>query len=180
MQVTTTRITDVKLIHPRIFEDSRGFFMESWNARAMAEAGIAATFVQDNHSLSIMGTLRGLHYQLDKPQGKLVRCTAGSVFDVAVDLRPESSTYRQWAGETLSSDNKLQLWIPPGFAHGFLVLSDEAEVQYKCTEYYSPTSEQCIHWADPSLAIDWPLVGEPLLSEKDAEGLALADAPPIE
>lgn len=179
MQITATRIPDVKLIQPKVFEDSRGYFLESWNALVYAEAGIAVDFVQDNHSLSIRHTLRGLHYQLNKPQGKLVRCTRGEVFDVAVDLRPGSSTRCQWVGAYLSGDNNCQLWIPPGFAHGFLVLSDIAEIQYKCTEFYSPASEQCIHWADPTLAILWPLGGEALLSEKDAKGVPLADAKPL-
>ncbi|MZR62131.1 dTDP-4-dehydrorhamnose 3,5-epimerase [Alcanivorax sp. DP30] len=176
MLITATRIPDVKLIQPEVFDDSRGFFMESWNARAYAEVGIAADFVQDNHSLSVRHTLRGLHYQLDQPQGKLVRCSRGEVFDVAVDLRMGSPTRFQWVGTYLSGDNKAQFWIPPGFAHGFLVLSDLAEIQYKCTEFYSPDSEQCIHWADPDLAIRWPQKGPVLLSEKDAQGRSLAEA----
>ena len=176
MKVTATRLPDVKLIQPTIFGDKRGFFLESWNARELANAGIAVDFVQDNHSRSVRHTLRGLHYQTRQAQGKLVRCTRGEVFDVAVDLRRGSSTFGQWVGEHLSEENQHQLWIPPGFAHGFLVLSDMADVQYKCTAYYAPEFEQCIHWADASLAIDWPVVGEPLLSEKDARGCSLMDA----
>ncbi len=175
MLITATRIPDVKLIQPEVFGDSRGFFMESWNARAFAEVGISADFVQDNHSLSVRHTLRGLHYQLDQPQGKLVRCSRGEVFDVAVDLRMGAPTRFQWVGTYLSGDNKAQIWIPPGFAHGFLVLSDVAEIQYKCTEFYSPASEQCIHWADPELAIRWPQEGSVRLSEKDAQGRSLAE-----
>tara|TARA_R100000789_G_scaffold88444_4_gene85190 strand:- start:434 stop:976 length:543 start_codon:yes stop_codon:yes gene_type:complete len=180
MQITSTRIADVKLIQPTRFEDKRGFFMETWNARDFARAGIDAEFVQDNHSSSVRHTLRGLHYQTQQAQGKLVRCTRGDVFDVAVDLRRNSATYGHWVGEYLSAANCHQLWVPPGFAHGFLVLSEWAEIQYKCTDYYAPEFEQSIHWADEALAINWPVEGKPLLSQKDAEGLAFAAAIPFE
>jgi dTDP-4-dehydrorhamnose 3,5-epimerase len=178
MNVTPTAIPDVLLIEPRVFGDHRGFFMETWNARTFAEAGVDAEFVQDNHSRSSAGTLRGLHYQIRQPQGKLVRATVGEVFDVAVDLRADSPTLGHWVGERLSAENKRMLWVPPGFAHGFLVLSDAAEFQYKCTDFYAPDHERCIRWDDPRIAIDWPLPegADPIVSEKDAAGVSFADA----
>lgn len=170
MKVITTKIPDVKIIEPKVFGDERGFFMETWNDKKFQEAGIGAKFVQDNHSRSVKNTLRGLHYQIKQPQGKLVRVIRGEVFDVAVDLRKNSPTFGQWVGEYLSEDNNRLLWVPPGFAHGFLVTSDVADFQYKCTDYYSPENERSIHWADLSLSITWPLEvkKEPLVSEKDS------------
>jgi dTDP-4-dehydrorhamnose 3,5-epimerase len=177
MQVTPTTIPDVKLIEPLVFGDERGFFMESWNARAFADAGINAAFVQDNHSRSAKGVLRGLHYQIGAVQAKLVRIVAGSVFDVAVDLRRSSPTFGQWVGATLSADNKRMMWVPEGFAHGFLSLEDGTELLYKCTDFYSPDAEHCLAWDDPTVGIDWPLDGlVPLVSTKDAVGKAFADA----
>lgn len=172
MKATPTAIADVLLIEPRIFGDSRGYFFESYNARAFAAAtGVAPNFVQDNHSKSGQGVLRGLHYQEQFPQGKLVRVVAGEVFDVAVDIRPQSPTYGQWVGEFLSAANQKQLWIPPGLAHGFLVTSQSAEFLYKTTEYYAPQFEQCIAWDDADLNITWPLEGiAPIISAKDARG----------
>jgi dTDP-4-dehydrorhamnose 3,5-epimerase len=171
MNVIETGIPDLLLIEPRVFGDARGFFFESFNARVFSEAtGIEAPFVQDNHSRSSKGVLRGLHYQLPPAaQGKLVRCVAGVVFDVAVDLRKSSSTFGRWFGEYLSAENKRQMWIPAGFAHGFLVVSDVADFLYKTTHYYSPEHEQAILWSDPDLAVRWPLHGEqPAVSEKDS------------
>lgn len=178
MEVMPTRIPDVKLITPKVFGDERGFFMETWNARVFDEAGIKASFVQDNHSRSVQHTLRGLHYQIQQPQGKLVRVTRGQVFDVAVDLRRRSPTFGQWVGEELSEHNKHQLWVPAGFAHGFYVMSDTADFQYKCTEFYAPQHERCIHWADNTLAIDWPIPKDaaPIISSKDSEGKPLSEA----
>ncbi|MEC9483018.1 MAG: dTDP-4-dehydrorhamnose 3,5-epimerase [Halomonas sp.] len=178
MQITETCIPDVKLIKPRVFGDERGFFMETWNARDFAEAGIDANFVQDNHSRSVKGTLRGLHYQIRHPQGKLVRVTRGEVFDVAVDLRQDSPTFGQWVGEVLSESNQYQLWVPPGFAHGFYVMSDSADFQYKCTDFYAPEHERTLHWADETLAIDWPIPQgfAPTVSNKDAAGVPLMEA----
>jgi dTDP-4-dehydrorhamnose 3,5-epimerase len=178
MKVTSLAIADVLLIEPRIFGDERGFFYESFNQRAFTEAtGVTLAFVQDNHSKSAKGVLRGLHYQVNNPQGKLVRVTAGEVFDVAVDIRPESPTFGQWVGEILSADNKRQLWVPPGLAHGFVVLSDSAEFLYKTTDYYAPEHERCIVWNDPTLAIAWPELGEPpKLSGKDAVGASFLSA----
>lgn len=178
MEVIATRIPDVKLIKPKVFGDERGFFMETWNARAFAEAGINATFVQDNHSRSVQHTLRGLHYQIQQPQGKLVRVTRGEVFDVAVDLRQGSPTFGEWVGEVLSEDNQLQMWVPPGFAHGFYVISDTADFQYKCTDFYAPEHERCIRWDDETLAIDWPIPdgATPTVSPKDAAGTAFSEA----
>jgi len=169
MEFIPTLIPDVVLVEPRVFRDERGFFLESWRKDRFAAAGIAADFVQDNHSRSIRGTLRGLHYQVQQPQGKLVRVTVGTVFDVAVDLRPGSPSFGRWVGEHLSAENHRLLWVPPGFAHGFYVLSDVAEFQYKCTEYYAPDFERAIRWDDPDLGIDWPLLGgeQPRLSTKD-------------
>lgn len=178
MKVTSTRIPDVKLIEPKVYGDERGFFMETWNERGFREAGINATFVQDNHSRSVKNTLRGLHYQIKQPQGKLVRVTRGEVFDVAVDLRTDSSTFGQWVGEYVSEQNRRMLWVPPGFAHGFLVTSDTADFQYKCTDFYAPENERCVHWADEDLAIQWPCknIKELLLSPKDRNGTSLQGA----
>lgn len=172
MKVIRTIIPDVLILEPKVFGDERGFFMETWQRKKFAEAGIDADFVQDNHSRSIKGTLRGLHYQIKRPQGKLVRVTAGKVFDVAVDIRRGSPTFGQWVGDYLSADNKRMLWIPPGFAHGFYVTSDVAEFQYKCTDYYMPEHERCIRWDDPAIGIEWPIANgeEPLLSAKDRMG----------
>jgi len=177
MNITPTAIPDVLLLTPKVFGDDRGFFFESFNARAFAAAvGCDTHFVQDNHSRSGRGVLRGLHYQVEQPQGKLVRVVAGAVFDVAVDIRPDSPTCGRWVGVELTADNKHQLWIPPGLAHGFLVLSETAEFLYKTTDYYAPAHERCILWKDPMLDIRWPLVGEPILSVKDAAGLTFAVA----
>jgi len=171
MKVTETRIPEVKLIEPRQLGDERGFFMETWNERVFREAGIDAGFVQDNHSRSVKNTLRGLHYQIKQPQGKLVRVTRGEVFDVAVDLRIGSPTFGHWVGEYLSEKNNRMLWVPPGFAHGFLVTSDAADFQYKCTNFYAPEYERAIHWADAKLAVDWPIASGavPVVSEKDGK-----------
>lgn len=172
MKVTATSVADVLIIEPRVFGDERGFFFESFNQRAFnAATGTDLHFVQDNHSRSAKGVLRGLHYQVEQPQGKLVRVSRGSVFDVAVDIRPQSATFGKWFGLELSEHNNLQLWVPPGLAHGFLVLSDSADFLYKTTDYYAPAQERCIAWNDPRLAIDWPLAGiAPTLSAKDAAG----------
>ncbi len=178
--VTLTTIPDVLIIEPKIFGDDRGFFFESFNQNEFNQAvGYSVHFVQDNHSKSKKGVLRGLHYQLSNVQGKLVRVVQGSVFDVAVDLRLESKTYGQWVGLELSADNKKQLWIPKGFAHGFLVLSEEVEFLYKTTDYWNPSAEKCIAWNDPKLNITWPIAaGEsPNLSLKDAQGLDFDSAP---
>lgn len=179
MQVTATKIPDVLLIEPKVFGDQRGFFYESFNQARFAEAtGVRLPFVQDNHSRSGQGVLRGLHYQVQRPQGKLVRVITGEVFDVVVDIRPESPTYGQWVGEVLSAQNKRQLWVPPGLAHGFLVLSDSAEFLYKTTDYYAPEHERCIVWNDPTLAIAWPDMGvAPQLSAKDQAGARFAVTP---
>ena len=179
MKVTPTAIPDVLIIEPRVFGDARGFFYESFNQQAFdAATGARLQFVQDNHSRSAQGVLRGLHYQLaPKAQGKLVRVVRGSVFDVAVDIRRGSPTFGQWAGVELSEDNHRQLWIPPGFAHGFLVLSESADFLYKTTDYYSPEHERCIAWDDPAIGVAWPDVGlAPQLSAKDQQGKALAQA----
>jgi len=177
MQAIRTAIPDVLIFEPKIFGDSRGFFLESYNQRAFQEAtGWAPAFVQDNHSGSAKGVLRGLHYQIRQPQGKLVRVTAGEVFDVAVDIRKSSPTFGRWVGANLSAENKLQMWIPPGFAHGFLVLSGFAEVLYKTTDFYAPEHECCIRWDDPAIGIEWPLEGEPMLSSKDQQGVSLQQA----
>lgn len=169
MKVIQTKLQDCLIIEPRVFGDERGFFLESFQTeRYRDQAGIDLTFVQDNHSRSAKGVLRGLHFQKTKPQGKLVRVVRGEVFDVAVDIRPQSKTFGQWEGVILSEQNHRQFWVPPGFAHGFLVLSDFADFEYKCTDYYDPTDEGSICWNDPQLAIEWPLSMEPLLSAKDA------------
>lgn len=177
MKATRLAIPDVVLIEPKVFGDARGFFFESFNQRAFNEAtGTALAFVQDNHSRSSQGVLRGLHYQIQQPQGKLVRVVQGAVFDVAVDIRKSSPTFGQWVGAELNADNHHQLWVPPGFAHGFVVLSETAEFLYKTTDYYAPQFERCIAWNDPSLAIDWRYAAPPQLSAKDAQGALLAQA----
>lgn len=179
MEYEKLAIPDVILLTPKVFGDERGFFMESFRQSEFEQHCGNHTFVQDNHSKSAHGILRGLHYQLEKPQGKLVRVTRGEVFDVAVDMRKGSPTFGQWVGATLSADNKQMLWVPPGFAHGFYVTSDEAEFQYKCTDYYNPGDEYCIRWDDPTLVIEWPLVNgdEPRVSEKDNQGASFLEAP---
>ena len=178
MKATPLAIPEVVLFEPQVFGDARGFFLESYNRRGFAEAtGVDPDFVQDNHSKSQRGVLRGLHYQLPpKAQGKLVRVVHGEVFDVAVDIRKGSKTFGQWVGSLLSADNKHLLWIPPGFAHGFVTLSDTAEFLYKTTDYYAPDRERCIAWNDPAIGIAWQLAGEPLLSDKDRKGVPLAQA----
>lgn len=176
MQIHTTNLAEVKLLEPRVFADSRGFFLESYNQRTFAELGIHDAFVQDNHSRSERGVLRGMHYQLVQPQGKLVRAVRGEIFDVAVDLRRESSTFGQWTGHLLSEENKQMLWIPAGFGHGFLVLSLVAEVLYKATDFYAPQGERSILWNDPAMGIQWPDAGTPILSAKDSAGKPLAQA----
>lgn len=177
MNGTRLAIPDVVLFEPKVFGDQRGFFFESFNRRAFEEqVGRKVQFVQDNHSRSVKGVLRGLHYQIEHAQGKLVRVVQGEVFDVAVDLRRSSPTFGQWVGAILSAENKRQLWVPEGFAHGFYVLSQSAEFLYKTTDYYSPEHERCLLWSEPQVAIDWPLQGEPILSEKDVRGLTLAKA----
>ncbi|MCP5207427.1 MAG: dTDP-4-dehydrorhamnose 3,5-epimerase [Hahellaceae bacterium] len=176
MNVIKTKLQDCIIIEPKVFGDHRGFFMETYQAARYKEAGIAMDFVQDNHSRSQKGVLRGLHFQITKPQGKLVRVTSGEVFDVAVDLRKGSATYGQWEGVMLSGDNHKQFYVPPGFAHGFVVLSDTADFLYKCTDYYDPSDEGGILWNDPDLAIDWHLGGvEPKLSDKDQKLKAFKD-----
>jgi dTDP-4-dehydrorhamnose 3,5-epimerase len=177
MEFRKLAIPDVVLITPKVFGDTRGHFFEIWEARKFVAAGVDADFVQDNYSRSVRNTLRGLHYQVNQPQGKLVRVTHGEVFDVAVDLRKSSPTFGRHVSVILSDDNKQQLWIPPGFAHGFYVLSEAAEFFYKCTDYYAPQHERSLRWDDPRLAIPWPLEGEtPILSDKDRMGKTLAEA----
>lgn len=177
MNVIRTEIPDVLILEPKVFGDHRGFFMESFNARVFREAtGVQADFVQDNHSRSAHGVLRGLHYQVRKPQGKLVRVVRGSVFDVAVDLRRSSPTFGRWVGTELSEDNKRQFWVPPGFAHGFVVTSDSADFLYKTTEYYAPEHERCVAWNDATVGIQWPAGIQPVLSGKDQRGAALGQA----
>lgn len=178
MKFTPTAIPDVVLVEPAVFGDARGFFMETWHAGKFAQAGIGTTFVQDNHSASAQWVLRGLHYQLQHTQGKLVRVVAGEVFDVAVDMRRSSTTYGRHVGVHLSAENKHMLWVPPGFAHGFLVLSERAEFVYKCTDFYDPGSERALLWSDPALNIRWPLPAgvNPELSRKDAAAAPLATA----
>ena len=177
MKVIATRIPEVKIIEPAVFGDARGFFMETHNSRKFAELGLDLNFVQDNHSRSRQGILRGLHYQMQQTQGKLVRVTSGKVFDVAVDVRRSSPTFGQWVGVELSDENHRMLWVPEGFAHGFYVMSESADFLYKCTNLYAPEHEACIRWDDPQLAIDWSL-GDivPQLSAKDQQGMAYADA----
>lgn len=178
MKFTPTRLPEVVLIEPKAFADPRGFFMETWHAHKFADGGIDAQFVQDNHSSSSQWVLRGMHYQLRHTQGKLVRVTQGEVFDVALDVRRSSPTFGQWVGEYLSADNRRMLWVPPGFAHGFLVLSERVEFLYKCTDFYDPSSERTVLWNDPELGIEWPLPKdvEPIVSEKDGAGVRLAQA----
>jgi|SRR5882672_186016 len=176
MKVTPTRFAEVLLVQPRVLSDSRGFLFESWNEREFERAGIRTSFVQDNHTRSAKGVLRGLHYQVRQPQGKLVRVIAGEIFDVAVDIRRGSPTFGKWEAVRLIAESKSMLWIPVGFAHGFCVLSDFAEVLYKATDFYAPEHERCIRWNDPEIGIDWPLSGMPLLSPKDAAGTKLRDA----
>ncbi|MBD2445886.1 dTDP-4-dehydrorhamnose 3,5-epimerase [Nostoc sp. FACHB-152] len=177
MKLIPTEISNVYLIEPQVFTDSRGFFFESYNQQKFIDkAGITFNFVQDNHSCSKKNVLRGLHYQIIQPQGKLVRVVVGSIFDVAVDIRKSSPTFGQWVGYELSAENKRQLWIPPGFAHGFVVLSEVAEVLYKTTDYYAPGGDRTIVWNDPDLAIDWPIKELPILSAKDSNGQAFKSA----
>ncbi len=176
MRAIATAIPDVILLEPRVFGDARGFFFESWNRRTLAELGIDADFVQDNHSRSARNVLRGLHYQVEHAQGKLVRVIAGEIFDVAVDLRKSSPTFGRCVSFTLSAENRRMAWIPPGFAHGFCVVSDTAEFLYKVTDYWSPEHERTLAWDDPDLAIPWPLSAAPILAAKDAAGSALAAA----
>lgn len=176
MEKIATAIADVFMIAPRVFGDERGFFLESYNRKSMSALGIDFEFVQDNHSRSAKGVLRGLHYQIKQPQGKLVRVVAGEIYDVAVDMRRASPTFGKWAGMILSAENKRMAWVPPGFAHGFYVISDSAEVLYKATDYYAPEHERSLLWDDPAIGIDWPLAGEPLLSDKDRKGMTLATA----
>ncbi len=177
MNVNATELPGVLIIEPKVFGDERGFFYESFNARDFAQAsGLELQFVQDNHSRSQKGVLRGLHYQVEHAQGKLVRVTAGEVLDVAVDIRRSSPHFGKWASVRLSAENNRQLWIPPGFAHGFVVLSEYAEFLYKTTDYYTPSAERCIRWDDPELSIDWQLAGPPTLSAKDQNGKDLKDA----
>lgn len=176
MSVTPTAVPDVIVLEPKVFGDSRGFFLESWNQRDFAAAGIRAEFVQDNHSRSGRNVLRGLHYQIRQPQGKLLRVIAGEIYDVAVDIRRNSPTFGRWIGLTLSAENRRMVWVPAGFAHGFLVVSEAAEVLYKATDYYAPEHERTIAWNDPDIGIAWPLSGEPVLSAKDAVGQHLRDA----
>jgi dTDP-4-dehydrorhamnose 3,5-epimerase len=177
MQVIPTDIPDVLILEPKVFGDDRGFFMESFNRRAFAEqTGLDLDFVQDNHSRSVKHVLRGLHYQIQQPQGKLVRVAVGSILDVAVDLRKGSPTFGRWASCELSAENKRQLWVPPGFAHGFLVLSDSADVLYKATDYYAPQYERSLLWNDPEVGIPWPLTADPILSAKDQAGQLFSGA----
>lgn len=177
MNVIPTDIPDVKILEPKVFGDDRGFFFESYNQKSVANAGIHHSFVQDNHSRSKQGILRGLHYQLQNPQGKLVRVISGEVYDVAVDIRKSSLTFGKWVGIILSAQNKRMLWVPPGFAHGFLVLSPEADFLYKTTNFYDPDSEYTLRWDDPDLAIQWPWKGSPNLSAKDSKGKTLKEIP---
>lgn len=174
MKIIDTKIADVKIIEPKVFGDERGFFLETFQSDKYKRAlNIEGEFVQDNHSRSAKNVLRGLHFQRNNPQGKLVRVVRGEVYDVAVDIRPESPTYKQWVGVYLSEENKTQFWVPPGLAHGFVVISEYADFEYKCTNYYDPSSEGCLAWNDPELGIDWP-VSEPILSEKDKAGQLLS------
>lgn len=176
MKLTATAISDVLICEPEVMGDHRGYFMETWRKSQFLEAGLAVEFVQDNQSKSSQGILRGLHYQLKRPQGKLIRSIAGEVYDVAVDLRRSSPDFGKWVGVTLSADNKKQLWVPPGFAHGFYVVSDSAEVVYKCSDYYAKGDEYSLLWNDPEINIDWPLLGPPTLSDKDRQASPLRQA----
>ncbi|MEE4207883.1 MAG: dTDP-4-dehydrorhamnose 3,5-epimerase, partial [Parvularcula sp.] len=178
MKITKTAIEGPLIIEPRVFGDERGFFMETWNASAYAGAGLDLTFVQDNHSRSQKGVLRGMHFQNPGPQGKLVRVVHGAVFDVAVDLREGSSTFGEWVGVELTAENRRMFWVPEGFAHGFLTLEDDTDFLYKCTAPYAPQSEHTLAWDDPAVGVEWPLAGvDPIVSEKDADGLSLENAP---
>ena len=178
MKVTRTTIPDVLILEPKVFGDSRGFFLECYNDKSFTEAtGVDVPFVQDNHSRSARGVLRGMHYQIEQPQGKLLRVVRGAIYDVAVDIRRSSPTFGKWVGAELSEENNLQMWVPAGFAHGFLVTSDTADVLYKTTDYYSPNHERCVAWNDADLGIEWPLGVSPSLSAKDAHGLPFNDAP---
>ena len=178
MKISPTKISEVLILEPDVYTDERGYFMETFRLSYLNEHGVELNFVQDNQSQSRIGTLRGLHYQLEFPQGKLVRVISGTVFDVAVDIRENSSTFGKWVGETLSAENKKQFWIPPGFAHGFLVLSKSAELFYKCTEYYHPEDDYSLLWNDPAVGIEWPLQNrEPILSEKDRIAQCLSQIP---
>ena len=177
MKITPTEIPDVLIIEPNVFGDSRGFFFESYNEKEFMETtGLQVAFVQDNHSRSNRHVLRGLHYQIQQPQGKLVRVISGDVFDVAVDIRRSSPTFGKWVGDYLTAENKKQMWVPPGFAHGFLVLSDDAEFLYKTTDYWAPEHERCIRWNDPVLNVQWPITGDQLVSGKDEKGAFFQDA----
>jgi dTDP-4-dehydrorhamnose 3,5-epimerase len=180
VKVEQTAIPEVLIIHPEVFGDSRGFFLESFNEAAMAKIGLTQHFVQDNHSRSRRNVLRGLHYQLHNPQGKLVRVVAGEVFDVAVDIRRSSPTFGKWVGVHLSEENKRMFWLPPGFAHGFLVLSESADFLYKATDFYAPEHERTILWNDPAIGIEWPLAGDVVISAKDKLGLPLSEAETFE
>jgi len=181
MKVIPTSIPDVLIIEPKVFGDARGFFFESFNQQAFkAVTGLEVNFVQDNHSRSTQGVLRGLHYQIEQPQGKLVRVVRGAVFDVAVDLRKASATFGQWVGVELSEENKRQMWVPPGFAHGFLTLSESADFLYKTTDYYAPQFERCVAWNDPAIGIKWPAGVQPKLSNKDQAGVQLGAAETFE
>jgi dTDP-4-dehydrorhamnose 3,5-epimerase len=177
VKVQPTSIPDVLIIESEVFGDERGFFMETWNAQSFGSFGLDVAFVQDNHSRSNRGALRGIHYQLRRPQGKLVRVTAGSVFDVAIDLRRSAATFGKWVGVMLSAENRRMLWVPPGFGHGFLALENRTDFLYKCTDYYSPGDERCIRWDDPQIGIDWPIAGNsPVLSAKDLAGSGFSSA----
>jgi dTDP-4-dehydrorhamnose 3,5-epimerase len=177
MQVVKTAIPDVLILEPKVFADDRGFFFESFNQQTFQKlTGVKAHFVQDNHSKSAANVLRGLHYQIEQAQGKLVRVTAGEVFDVVVDIRRQSATFGKWVGVVLSAENKRQMWVPPGFAHGFFVMRDDTESLYNVTDYYAPQHERCIRWDDPAIGIEWPIVQAPILSGKDQLGLALSQA----
>lgn len=176
MKVIPTKIPDVLIIESKVFGDKRGFFLESWNKKTFENTtGVRTEFVQDNHSRSVKNTLRGLHYQIQQPQGKLVRVISGRVFDVAVDLRKSSASFGKWVGVELSEENHRQMWVPEGFAHGFLILSDTADFLYKTTSYYAPEYDRCLKWNDPDIGIDWPITVDPLLSEKDSSGKAFTD-----
>ena len=177
MRIVKTTIPDLLILEPNVFGDDRGFFFESFNQQTFENlTGIKANFVQDNHSKSAANVLRGLHYQIEQAQGKLVRVTSGEVFDVAVDIRRQSATFGKWVGVLLSAENKRQMWIPPGFAHGFVVLKDNTEFLYKTTDYYAPQYERCIRWDDPAIGIQWPITQSPILSAKDQQGLPLSQA----
>jgi dTDP-4-dehydrorhamnose 3,5-epimerase len=176
MNLIITKIPEVLLLEPKVFGDDRGFFLESYNQRSFEELGLRRSFVQDNHSRSARNVLRGLHYQLGRPQGKLLRVVSGSIWDVAVDIRRRSPTFGQWVGEELSAENKRIFWIPEGFAHGFIVTSDSADVLYKATDFYAPSHERSLLWNDPQLGISWPLSAEPILSQKDRAGISFSQA----